>query len=50
VERKLLCLKEQIDNQKYVLTSECFNHDDKIAARQELAALMKGIERIYEVG
>ncbi len=44
VERKLLCPKEQIEYQKYVLTSECFNHDEKIAAKQELAALMKELK------
>ena len=29
VERKLLCLKEQIEFQKYVLTSECFDGEEK---------------------
>ena len=29
VERKLLCLKEQIEFQKYVLMSECFDGEEK---------------------
>jgi hypothetical protein len=29
VEGKLLCLKEQIEFQKYVLTSECFDGEEK---------------------
>jgi hypothetical protein len=48
VERKLLCLKEQIDYQKYVLTSECFNHEEKVAAKQELAALMKELKELMK--
>jgi hypothetical protein len=48
VERKLLCPKEQIEYQKYVLTSECFNHDEKIAAKQELAALMKELKELMK--
>jgi hypothetical protein len=48
VERKLLCPKEQIEDQKYVLTSECFDHDEKIAAKQELAALMKELKELMK--
>jgi len=29
VEGKLLCLKEQIEFQKYVLTSECFDGEEE---------------------
>jgi len=46
VERKLLCLKEQIEYQKYVLMSECFNAEEKVAAKQELAALMKELKEL----
>ncbi len=40
VERKLLCVKEQIEYHKYVLMSDCFDEEEKKKAKKDLGYLM----------
>jgi hypothetical protein len=40
VERKLLCVKEQIEYHKYVLMSEYFDSEEKGNSKKELNNLM----------
>jgi hypothetical protein len=46
VERKLLCLKEQIEFQKYVLTFEYFDGEEEKKAKVELADLMQQLKQL----
>ena len=46
VERKLLCMKEQIEFHKYVLISECFDGDEKRKAKKDLADLMLELKEL----
>jgi hypothetical protein len=39
-------LKEQIEFQKYVLTSECFDGEEKKKAKVELADLMQQLKQL----
>ena len=40
MERKLLCVKEQIEYHKYVLMSDCFDEEEKKKAKKDLGYLM----------
>jgi hypothetical protein len=40
MERKLLCVKEQIEYYKYVLLSDCYDGEEKKKAKKDLADLM----------
>ncbi|MFN9979571.1 MAG: hypothetical protein ACK53Y_06650 [bacterium] len=46
VERKLLCVKEQIECHKYVLTSDCFDAEEMRKAKNELSNLMLELKEL----
>jgi len=46
VERKLLCLKEQMDYHIYVLMSDHYDADEKKKAKKELAGIMQQLKEL----
>jgi hypothetical protein len=47
-ERKLLVINAQIDHHKYVISSDCFDEEEKKESKQELKALMLLLSAIYQ--
>jgi hypothetical protein len=46
MERKLLCVNEQIEYHKYVLTSDCFDAEEKRKAKNGLSNLMLELKEL----
>jgi hypothetical protein len=49
VERKRLCLKEQMEYNKYILASECFDEEEKKKVKKDLADLIVELRELTKL-